>query len=686
MRALWRDGSSAGGHQMHGHGGAGADQHKLSFRPDIEGLRAVAIGLVVAFHAGVPQLAGGYVGVDVFFALSGYLITRLLLAELEKKGTIGLLSFYARRARRLLPAAALVLLCTVGFGAVFLSPLEQARIAKTALATAVYLSNVHFARRKTDYWDAGSHDDPLLHTWSLAVEEQFYFLWPPLLLIAVWLARKAGADRRRTVLAVTTVGSLASFALAVWLTGYMQPMAFFLPFSRAWEFAAGALLAMVPLRPGRLHGIWPDVLTLAGLGLILLAALTYDATTVFPGVTAILPVAGTLVALRAGEVRREPSRINRWGLHHPAMQFIGRLSYSWYLWHWPVLVFHAYLFENTWFSRAAAVALSLLLAVLAHHLVENPIRYSRALQQRDRLTLASAGALTVVSLSAALGWIAFSREMGSRPAHLPILVASEDLPVVYHREGCIGAELTRDPTGCVFGREDGAVDVVLIGDSHALSWLPPLDAIAKERGWKLTLFSKTRCPVADVEFVISELGRAYVECTEWREKAIERIGEMKPAIVFVANAQGYTVDAQGLPVDEWIGALGRTLRRLGEASGNVVLIADNPYPQRHVPICLSRAQWRGAQPEACAVAESAAVPASLLGREAEVARALPNGGVIDLTGEFCADGVCPAVIEDRIVYRDTNHLTASFALHLKGPFEAALEQALASAQVEHAAN
>ncbi len=249
-------------------------------------------------------VSGGFVGVDVFFVLSGYLIIRLLLAEYAATGRISLLTFYARRARRLLPAMAAMLLVTLAASAALYSPLEHLRFSETALATAAYASNLLFAHRAADYWSTTSSLDPLLHTWSLSVEEQFYLVWP-LLFFALLKAP------RKLALWATLVGSLLSLLLSLHLTIRFQPYAFFLPTSRAWEFGAGALLALVGGRVGRSVAINPTLLLALGLAAIFGSSLAFDDGTPFPGLAALLPVAGTILCLQVGEHTGEPTPLHR---------------------------------------------------------------------------------------------------------------------------------------------------------------------------------------------------------------------------------------------------------------------------------------------------------------------------------------------------------------------------------------
>jgi len=340
-----------------------------SFRPDIEGLRGIAILIVVLFHCGVPGFSGGFIGVDVFFVLSGYLITGLLVDEVQKQSKLSLLQFYARRVRRLLPASALTLMLTLLIGAIILSPQELDNTGHAGRATALYVSNIFFDKNAGDYFAPNVKSNPLLHTWSLAVEEQFYLFWPLLILLSLRLWRSM-----KGLVIVLSGLTIISLGIGVWLTARGGTFAFYELPARAWEFSIGGLARMFPRDRLRIPFSW--WLAFGWLGILTILGSTHlifgDAN--FPGWIALIPVLGTVAALIAGI--ECPGRGIGIVLNSDLLQILGKLSYSWYLWHWPFLVFSVALFPNISVTgKTVAAAASLAVAGITHHFVENPIRF-----------------------------------------------------------------------------------------------------------------------------------------------------------------------------------------------------------------------------------------------------------------------------------------------------------------------
>ena len=692
------------------------------FRPDLEGLRAVAVLLVLLYHAGLPGFTGGYVGVDVFFVLSGFLITGLIVRELESSGTVRLASFYARRARRLLPAAAVVLAATMLASAILLPPLRVPDIAGDAAAAALYVSNIRFGLMATDYLQSQQAPSPLLHYWSLGVEEQFYLFWPAILLLAARV--RWGTRARLAVLMVGIAG--ASLVLSIIVTQVSEPLAFYLLPTRAWELALGALIALAGLRAMRLPPGLATAGALGGLGMIVAAGAVLDTGTPYPGVAALLPTLGAglvIVAGLGGVIARPlpaPSRI----LAMPPLRWLGRISYSLYLWHWPLLVIPAAMSATPLPlpERVGLAFVAIPIAAASQRWIEEPIRRGRLVGFNPGRGLAFAGALSlsvaassllvgsIVALPTArstasgnpeqqLGQIlgtpgvspeASATELpsasltpsivpttapGPVPADLqpPLLGARQDLPVVY-ADGCELGELATQSGPCVYGVPSSRTTVVLFGDSHAAQWFPALDRLAIERSWRLVSLTKALCGAVDHPVWNGNLKRAYPECDAWRASTIQRIANEHPALIVVANskAASFEIDGRQARADEtasgWVAAVASMLRKLGAPPTRVVLIGDTPQMAGDPAVCLS-ANLDNAL--ACARPRAEAVDWQRLAADRQAAEAA-GATFIDPTPWVCPTEPCPVVIGDYLVYLDGGHINATFSTALAPYLGAAL--------------
>jgi peptidoglycan/LPS O-acetylase OafA/YrhL len=375
------------------------------FRPDIEGMRAVAVGLVVLYHGFHAPFTGGFVGVDVFFVISGFLITNFLLHEEARNGRISISRFYARRARRILPAATLVVLATVFAMYYWLGFIAGNQIADDAKWTAVFAANIHFGVLGTDYLGSQLPPSPLQHMWSLGVEEQFYLVWPGLFLGLVLLVR---GERHRNALAVMLLGIVgASLAWSVIQTRSNATWAYFSPITRAWELALGALVAALAMVVARVQPSWLiELLSLCGISGIMVSALVLNSSTHYPGSAVALPVISTALLIASG-CANQRTLVGR-ALAARPMQWIGARSYSLYLWHWPFLVIAA---EYWGHDLSAIQNIGLLLLALAataitYRLIENPVRHARVLARRTWLSLAIGAALIIVTVGVAQWQIA----------------------------------------------------------------------------------------------------------------------------------------------------------------------------------------------------------------------------------------------------------------------------------------
>ncbi len=663
-----RNGAAAVAVPAHSHARAARG---AAFRSDIEGLRGIAVLIVVAFHCGITVLPGGFIGVDVFFVLSGYLITGLLVTGIEKDGGLDLLQFYARRARRLLPAAALTLLVTLLVSMVVLAPQELMFTSRAARATAVYLSNMFFAVNAADYFSADVETNPLLHTWSLAVEEQFYLFWPLLILLSM------KARSRRGLIAALWVVTAVSLAACAWFSLHATSIAFYSLPTRAWEFSAGGLASVLPVAALRTRAATWVALSWLGVALIVASAVLITEAFLFPGWVVLVPVAGTLIALVAGA--QLPSGGARRLLDSAPLQFLGTLSYSWYLWHWPFLVFTIAVVPHVSIAgKVVAALLALGVAVLAHRFVENPIRFNPFLVKRPGLSVGIGVVLTVSMLFAGIGAVSMARRIAASPEMKGLSAAADDIGRM-PREQCVALATSASVKTCVFGDPASATNIVLFGDSHAIQWFNPLERLATSRGWRLTTLVKSGCPAADVEPAGSDVSMND-GCVRWRRAAIQQIVAARPALVVVGSSTTYlglherTARATNVSLADWGAGTRRTVSALTSAGLQVALMRDTPLPSFDVPTCLARQRrqvWSSVA-ASCDTDVAAALHPAAAAAEQRGVQDLPLARFVDLSTDICPGGVCRGIQDGSVTYRDDNHLTGGFADTLAPVLEARL--------------
>src|SRR6201999_948170 len=477
------------------------------FRPDVEGLRAVAILAVLVCHAGVPFLAGGYVGVDVFFVTSGFLITRLLLGEMEGRGTVSLRNFYARRAKRLLPLSALLLAVVGVLSIVIFSPLRATETSGDIISSALYVANWHFAAQSVDYFAQGLEPSPVLHLWSLAIEEQFYLVWPGLMLATTWFWRRRGHSVRPVLWVVLALILAGSLVYGVILTDDKPAFAYFDTFARAWELGLGAALALAGT--GKLPRLSAVALGWIGVAAIVYASFAFTAETTFPGTAALIPTLGAAALILSGTALAETvggvtgfKAGAGWILSLPPIRYVGRISYSWYLWHWPFLVFAAAIWGPRLSVAAglAAVAASWVPTQLTHTLVEDPVRRAPALKRLPNRAIALGLACTLIAVGVGLGLRAAqpsvrtakisdvpgAAALPEQPTPQETAVALRPNPLKAradrgrsYYEGCmVGIEGTNS-NRCFYGKPHGEKTIVLFGDSHAMQYFPAVEELAE---------------------------------------------------------------------------------------------------------------------------------------------------------------------------------------------------------------
>ena len=706
----------------------GRGSARSGFRPDIEGLRAVAVVAVVLFHAEVPGVGGGFVGVDVFFVISGFLITGLLWREVNTTGTVRLRRFYGARARRLLPASATVGVVTAIASVVVLPPLQARSVMGDGIASALYVSNYRFILDGVDYLAADLPPSPFQHYWSLGVEEQFYLVWPALIIGTAWLIRRVRRRTRadatasqRPYLVVLALVAAVSFAMSLVITYVMPPVAFFSLPTRAWQLALGGLVALTAGQWRRLPALAAAITGWGGLALILLACTHLGTTTLYPGTAALLPTLGAVLVIGAGcaTAAQGCGRV----LAVSPMRAIGRISYSWYLWHWPVLVLAPALLGHPLglAGRLAAALVSGGLAVLTLRFIENPLRFAAPIRRSALASLALGGvatavaacvgvvllvvvptpvgrgapaaALTVTAASPPTGStidadnaavrqafaqvqaaVAASAELKAVPSNLtpPLANAAAELKAMYVN-GCLRNYFQGGQPECATGDTASTTTVALVGDSHAAMWNPAFQQIAAQRRWRLEMLSKAACPLMDLPF-----HRLATHCEQWRGQIIARLRAEHPRLVVVSMWRRY-VAGHGwwLPGftsydPAWLDSLTRLVQQLRATGAKVLVLGQIPDPHSEVPICLS-----GHPDDATACSPPRSTAVNQLGIAAESAATQAGGGqYADLTELFCTTDLCPVIVGNTLVFLDWSHMTREYSRLLAPVVGALADRAL----------
>ena len=652
----------------------------IRFRPDIQGLRAVAVVLVVLAHAGSAWFAGGYVGVDVFFVLSGYLITGLLLEERLATGRINYGQFLARRLRRLLPAMLTMLLLVLVAAVVLLTAFEMRMQSRSFPYAAAWISNFFFAFAERDYFLALQEEDLFLHTWSLGVEEQFYLIWPWLVLGFVGLSAAAARREnvgRTVVMSFAVVGGI-SLLLCLYLTSVNTMLAFYMMPARIWQFALGAIVyATVHVAWGSDKPAWQRAgalaAGLAGAALIVGSGALLRADIAYPGWYALAPSVGAALLLASGA--HSPAKGIAAILELRPMTWIGDRSYSIYLWHWPLLVLgKAMGLTGDVIGVIALVAGAFLLADLSYRFVEIPFWKGRfrAVIPRHVVVYAATAIIVSTTVFMVLERQVFGIAGASVTADIDIR-NDADARVYAARRGCDQGHFGADIIPCPLGEPGASHLAVLLGDSIGAQWSPTLSGVLRRPDWQILVLTKSACGIVDKTWYYDKAGGDYLVCTEWRNRALEYLADIQPDIVFVGSSARYEFSS-----DDWVGGTQRVLDKLAPFVGEVVLVAGTPQLTFDGPSCLED-PWRfslrliDGQRE-CEEAHRDTRPAQVARYLEAAARSHPNVHVLDLGDIVCPDDRCAAATPTGApVFRDQAHITASFALSVVTEFRQRLE-------------
>ena len=662
------------------------------YRRDIDGLRAIAVTSVVAFHANVPGVTGGFVGVDVFFVISGYLITQLLLREAVRSRSIALANFYARRVRRLLPALATVALVTFAIAHFVLLPvLEQPALARSGVWTAGYLSNIYFKGAASDYFAGPVDQQPLLHTWSLAVEEQYYLIWPTLVLLTCWLVLRRPAQIRvalGTLLALITVGS---FALCVHWTDTSPSAAFYLLPSRAWELGIGALLAVG--LDGRRDQATPfvEVFFVVGLGAIVRGIVTIDRDTAFPGFAAAVPVLGTACCIAAGALG---SRLANPILGNPIAVRIGKVSYAWYLWHWPLLALaRARSFGVPDLVRDVGIGVVALgLAAITLVVIENPIRLRRLGPfARTSHTIVAGIVLSAAIAGAALALRWSAGRESSRAPYAEVTAALARQSPLHDR--CHREQLAA-LTDCTLPGDDPNRLLYVWGDSHAELVVAPVAAFAKQEHLPVVQRTSSACPPLLGVVPTSDDRHPNLACDGFNRavvaelRALAQSGKHVTAVIsarwpnYLATVAPSGIETRRLStvtgeagsssLDLFARALDATVAELEREGIEVVLVATPSELAVPGPQCVLRGGDCGIPR---VQGEGYREPAMRVLRDVQ-RRYAAHAELVDPLPMFCDVSVCRPERAGKLAYQDVHHLTWDAAEQLLEIFRPALAHAV----------
>jgi peptidoglycan/LPS O-acetylase OafA/YrhL len=674
--------------------GATAEPAARRFRPDIQGLRAIAILFVVLYHAHVPGVRGGYVGVDVFFVISGYLITSQLVREVAKSGRLSLVRFYLKRVRRLMPSAVVVIVSTLCIARAFAPPLLTKSLSVDGIFATLYILNYRLAVEGINYQNAGAAPSAFQHFWSLAVEEQFYIIWPLLIIFTVMLTRRWWHELLPVFLLAVVVVSLY---ISQYLLAADAPMSYFSAESRAWEFGIGALVALASaIFAGvrRAVRLW---MSMAGLAAIMFSGFFYTDATQFPGLHALVPVLGTVLIISAGcgpRVRSEAL------LDNGLMQWLGKVSYPWYLWHWPILILAPYIWPDvrfTWIANLWLMAFALVLAAVTYYILELPLRRlvfhstvwaavgvslmslavltSSFVDSRltGLLTAPSGPAPVTIKHATKRGGVVdpFTSRLTSGPVYPSVLSAVSDVP--HYPGDCIVSFTATTSPECLINQYGNPTDtsigpnrVVLLGDSHAGEWYPDVYGIAHKLGWETEVLTKEGCPLASITIENATLLRPYTECNQWRTNMFQRLlSEPRPRVIFIASLNYYTSDNTYL-ANGWKNTL-QVLRAIGAP---IVYLHDTPFPNYDVPTCVSGALNNWSE---CSFKRHIAFHPDPLMSGTAASHGLAVR--VDVDQYLCplTRAECPAVLGGVLLYRDNSHVTNTAMTLLLPMVEAQLQ-------------
>lgn len=691
-------------------------------RSDIQGLRAIAVLLVISDHLFDFPL-GGFVGVDVFFVISGFLITGLLIREQGRSGKISFANFYRRRARRILPLAVLVIAVTIAGAWAIFNNARALRVAEEGFWSLIFGANWHFAAIGTDYMQADGIVSPLQHFWSLAVEEQFYVVWPWVIILVLgymagrarWTSRKAQA----VLIVCMSLFAVASFAYGIWETSTSPTVSYFSTFSRAWELTVGALLAASAPALKKIPDFIRPVIAYVGLGGIIVGAALITPELPFPAPWAAVPVLATALVIMSGTGTSMPALKV---LANPVSRYIGDISYSLYLWHFPAIILVGTLLPlNRPVDYLLVLGIILGLSGMSYYFLEQPMIDSQWLEPKatrkiskrtepGRLTygalvalfLVTAITVTVATIGqpTATGYVsapapaatAASTDSGLHAgpesvklaSQIRAALASQTWPVLvpaveelgpkakaneWVNDNCLMGDygtvdnLERYTSPCIYGDPNAPKTAVILGDSTAISYAPTVRAALEPKGYKVIIYTLQQCPAVNVQ-VLNGDKLQHAECDEFRNWAFAKIRDLRPDAVFLASLHSAALasGATGGSFEaEWRAGAKDTYEQIA-GEGTQIVVLGSPPIGKELSTCLTR----NSVPADCVSdTHPQYLGVSEANREAAKSAGIKaNVEVLETTSWFCADTKCPAFVGSTPVYADGYHLTSAYATFL----------------------
>lgn len=650
------------------------------FRPELEGVRAVAALLVAIYHIWLGTVSGG---VDVFFIVSGFLITTSLLARMEKEGKIRYTEYLLGLGRRLFPLAFLVLLVSAILSYIVLPQIQWRQIVAEIFTSGLYVQNWKLAVDAVDYLAQNNTASPLQHFWALSIQGQFYITWPIVIFLAFLLSRKLfKTPLRKTLLAIMTIIFISSIIYSIYKTSTNQPWAYFDTFARAWEFSLGGLLAL--LLPYLSLNRWVSTfIGWLGLSIILFTGILLPVSTVFPGYAALLPTSGVILIIISAENYAKYGVKNLLGSKF--FQHFGSFSYGFYLWHWPLLIFYfAYFQVETVSLRDGLIILLLtyILSFVTTNVLESPVRHLSIRHSKRKLSIILLSfalpvfitniswSVYIDSLEAAMkdqfeihdypGASVLYSNVEATPDIVPLaaaLDAESMLPTFYTEEDCYVKMQDRGVKLCSYGETNNPnYTIALVGGSHSGHWFPALEQFAEDTKIQIDVYNKDACRFSTDDFN----GLLTDSCMEWNDLVIEPLMENPPDLIFTtATVYGGNVIPEGY----------KEMWRKFEGVTKIFAIRDNPRMKEDNPLCV---ETKG--PEECSAQRSEALQEMPPIEEIE---GIPNNVYFaDLSDYFCDEETCHSVIGNVLVYRDQHHISTLYSMTLGEPLKREILKAL----------